>query len=293
VFTQWLVYHIASGSSFFSGAAFVLAAVGISPHARRGWARTTRNLLVAAGGILVVVSATPLPFAFYAVLCLSSLLWLAGESWQRTCSRRIVLGLRIAVSVAWSIAVLAEWPFHQRPRVSPLGNPVLGIIGDSVTAGIGGEGTVTWPQLLASRHGVVVRDHSRAGATVASSLGQAAALRDDERLVLLEIGGNDLLGDTTPAGFESRLEQLLRDVRRPGRVLVMLELPLPPFYNEYGRAQRRAAKRHGVLLVPKRVMLGVLLHGGATLDTIHLSRAGHGQMAEVVWKVIHDAYGRR
>ena len=59
--------------------------------------------------------------------------------------------------------------------------------------------------------------------------------------MLLEIGGNDLLGDTTPAGFESGLDNLLRVVSRPGRVVVMLELPLPPFFNEYGRAQRRVA----------------------------------------------------
>ena len=65
MFTQWLVYHIVSGGSFFSG-------VGCLPRGRRDFgpqhrkidrARTTRNLLVAVGGILVVVSATPLPFA--------------------------------------------------------------------------------------------------------------------------------------------------------------------------------------------------------------------------------------
>ena len=145
VFTQWLVYHIAGGGSFFSGAACLLAAVGISSRARKGWARTTRNLLVAVGGILVVVSATPLPFAFYLVLCLSTLLWLAGETRPRWTSHRIVLGLRIAVAIAWSIAVLAEWPFHRNPQVPPLGHPVLGILGDSVTAGIGGEETSPGP----------------------------------------------------------------------------------------------------------------------------------------------------
>lgn len=290
MFTQWLVYHVASGRSFFSGTACLLAAVGISPRAREGWTRRTRNLLIAVGGILVVVSATPLPSAFYPLLAISTLLWLAGETRRRRASRRIVLGLRIAVAVAWSVAMLAEWPFHQRPRVSPLGHPVLGVIGDSVTAGIDGERVITWPRLLARDHGVVVRDHSKAGATVASALRQAEALREDERLVMLEIGGNDLLGNTTPTGFESGLENLLRVVSRPGRVVVMFELPLPPSYNEYGRAQRRVARRHEVLLVPKRVMLGVLLQDGNTLDTIHLSPGGHGQMAAAVWEIVRGAY---
>ena len=70
----------------------------------------------------------------------------------------------------------------------------------------------------------------------------------------------------------------------------MLELPLPPFYNEYGRAQRRVARRHDVLLVPKRVMLGVLLQDGTTLDTIHLAEAGHGQMARRRLEIVRGAY---
>jgi acyl-CoA thioesterase-1 len=72
----------------------------------------------------------------------------------------------------------------------------------------------------------------------------------------------------------------------------MLELPLPPFYNEFGRAQRRVARRHGVLLVPRRVMLGVLLHGGSTVDSIHLSPSGHARMAEAIWGIIRGAYAR-
>ena len=46
----------------------------------------------------------------------------------------------------------------------------------------------------------------------------------------------------------------------------------------------------GVLLVPGRVLLGVLLQGGATLDSIHLSQAGHEQMADAIWTVIRGAY---
>ena len=125
---------------------------------------------------------------------------------------------------------------------------------------------------------------------MASALREAEALREDEQLVMLEIGGNDLLGNTTPAAFESGLENLLRVVSRPGRVVVMFELPLPPSYNEYGRAQRRVARRHEVLLVPKRVMLSVLLQDGATLDTIHLSQGGHGRMAVAVWEIVRGAY---
>jgi acyl-CoA thioesterase I len=44
--------------------------------------------------------------------------------------------------------------------------------------------------------------------------------------------------------------------------------------------------RHGVLLVPKRVLIGILTVDGATVDSIHLSRRGHELMSETVWKMI-------
>jgi acyl-CoA thioesterase-1 len=108
--------------------------------------------------------------------------------------------------------------------------------------------------------------------------------------VLLEIGGNDLLANTAPREFERGLNELLRAVCQPGRTVVMFELPLPPSYNQFGIIQRRCSRAHGVLLIPKRVLLGVLRADATTLDSIHLSPAGHQRMAQAVWRVIHPAF---
>ena len=295
--TRSLVYHVASGHAFFTGAACLIVAACLSPFTRGRGIRIIRNVLVLIGGTAVFVSATPLPPWAYLGLVLLTLLWLAGEVARGRLPARIVLGLRLVTALCWSAAVLAELPYHRTPRVPPLGHPTLGVIGDSVTAGISGYEAVTWPGLLAGRYGVEVRDHSQMGANVASALRQAGDLTPDERLVVLEIGGNDILGATTPVQFEAGLDALLESVRRPGRVVVMLELPLPPTYNAYGHIQRRLARRHGVLLVPKRVLLGILERGGGTLDTIHLTQEGHRQMSEAIWRVVRGAYsnggGRR
>jgi acyl-CoA thioesterase I len=105
-------------------------------------------------------------------------------------------------------------------------------------------------------------------------------------LVLVEIGGNDVLRAYRPNAFERALDALLAKLRGGGRTVVMFELPLPPFHNRYADAQRRMARRHGVLLVPKRVLIGILTSEGATVDSIHLSRRGHELMAETVWGII-------
>jgi hypothetical protein len=91
--------------------------------------------------------------------------------------------------------------------------------------------------------------------------------------------------------FERGLDVLLAKLAVGGRTVILLELPLPPFHNRYGAAQRPVARRHRVFLVPKRVLMGVLTSEGATLDTIHLSRRGHALMAETVWRIIGQAIG--
>lgn len=287
--TRWLVFHVASGQAFFSGVACLTIAVYLSARNGRGQRHRlmARNALVCLGGLLAFVSATPLPPWFNLLLLLATLLWLTCEAF----GGQLVPGLRVAAAVVWVAAALVEWPYHLAPKVPPLGHPTLGIIGDSLTAGMGESRTVTWPRILADRHGVSVRDHSLAGATVASALRQAAAMSSDERLVLLEIGGNDILGETTPSGFEKGLATLLASVCRPGRVVVMLELPLPPTYNAYGRIQRRLARQYKALLVPKRVLLGIIQGQGTTLDSIHLSRKGHQDMADAIWDAVGTAYG--
>ncbi len=288
--TRWLVFHVASGQSFFTGAVCLIVAVCLTASNAQRHIRMARNVLVCLGGIFVSVSATPLSPWFYLLLLMTSLVWLVGEACGGRVSGRLVIGLRIAAAVVWVAAGLVELPYHLSPTVPQLGHPVFGIIGDSVTAGIGAEKAVTWPRIFADRYGVVVHDHSLAGANVASALRQASFISSEERLVLLEIGGNDILGEATPAEFEAGLARLLSAVRRPGRVVVMLELPLPPTYNAYGRIQRRLAREYNALLVPKRILLGVLQRQGTTLDTIHLAKAGHQAMADAVWNVVRAAY---
>ncbi len=110
-----------------------------------------------------------------------------------------------------------------------------------------------------------------------------------DSLVLAEIGGNDVLRANRPEAFERGLDVLLAKLCEGGRTVVMFELPLPPFHNRYGEVQRRLASRHGVQLIPKRVLMGLLRTDGATVDGIHLSARGHELLAETVWGIIGRA----
>jgi acyl-CoA thioesterase-1 len=192
----------------------------------------------------------------------------------------------------WVTAAVLEGRYLLTPTIEAANQPALWIIGDSVSAGTGNPKTETWPRVLARKYSVVVHDHSQVGATVATALHRLDKEPLGHGLLLLEIGGNDLLGTTTAANFEDRLDSLLAEVCQPGRTVLMFELPLPPFCNQYGMAQRRLAARHRVILIPKRVFAEVLTTSDATLDGVHLSQQGHDLMAETVWSIIGPAYSK-
>jgi len=286
---EWIIYLFGSGAVFFLGIASIWAGLVIfALFGRRGW-HAFATLVAITGLLLVALSATPLPYWLYALAGTATLLWIVAERRTRgwLAARRNVL--RGFVVAAWSVAIAFELPFHLLSTLHADGAPKLFIIGDSVTAGMGGE-KETWPRMLASSRPVEVADLSMAGATVASAMRQADGLPQEGGLVLLEIGGNDLLGSTSAVDFERGLERLLERVCVPGRNVLMFELPLPPFCNEYVRIQRQLASKHGVMLVPKRVFAAVLTAAGATLDSVHLDQFGHERMADVVWNLIRLAY---
>jgi lysophospholipase L1-like esterase len=101
-------------------------------------------------------------------------------------------------------------------------------------------------------------------------------------VVLVELGGNDLLGGTDPDAFARDLRSLLRAVAVGERRVVMFELPLLPFQNGYGRIQRRVCAEHGVDLLPRSLLAGAIALPGNARDGLHLSQQGHEWLADRV-----------
>lgn len=285
----WLLYLFGGGLIFFVGIALVLLGVAVLAAARGKWKRRAATIAALLGALAVALSATPVSYLWYAVAAVAALTWLVGERTQGAWLARRRKWWRAAVVAAGLCGVALELPYQFAPRIETPARPTLYVIGDSVAAGTSADDRGTWPRLLASS-GVEVRDLARAGATTAGALEQAKQLPDRGGLVLLEIGGNDLLGSTTAAQFERDLDRLLSAAARPGRAVAMFELPLPPLRNEYGRVQRRLAAKHRAALIPKRLFIAVLTTDGATLDSIHLSPQGHRQMAALVRSLIEPSH---
>ena len=283
---NWVVFQIASGRVFFVAVALLVAAVGlrssVAPRLRRG---ATWCLLM--GLISLSVSAAPLPIWAYAVILLS-----IAAGWGAS---RFGANAATATATATSALALLGVGLHEvRYQIMPVLTAVHGrqiaVIGDSITAGHGeSDLTRKWPAILRDRHGVAVEDFSKAGATAASA---AQGLEQESiaaPVVIVEIGGNDFLGGGSVEDFEEGLEALLKAVCEPGRQVVMFELPIPPLFEGFGRVQRTCASRHGVALIPKRILLSVIEAADATVDSLHLTQQGQDRMAAVVWALLEPA----
>lgn len=244
------------------------------------------SLSLIVGLIAIAISSSAISYWLYGAACICTVLWVASQFKQGSRKK----WPRWLFVVAWAACAAAELPYHLSPTLNPATSRSLTVIGDSVSAGMGGNDKAeTWPSIFGSQHDVRMQDLSHAGETAKSALKRTQKIPVTGSVVLIEIGGNDLLGSTSTSQFEDDLDALLSHLEHHDRQLVMLELPLPPFCHTWGKIQRQQAAKHGVALVPKRVFYSVLAGEASTLDSIHLSQAGHKKMADKIWNAISKA----
>lgn len=279
---DWFLYHFVSGQACWSGFGLLLVAWLLSWQSRSRFVARSRSWCLVLGITAIVLSATPLPIVLALVCCVLLGVWLwcdRSPVSETSASSLKIARLRWLILLSWCVCVAFEWPHHISPRFNREAAREWAVIGDSLSAEFG-EGT-PWPAHLARHERLSIHNLAVAGATARSAMQQLEELKAG-CFVLVEIGGNDLLGSTSASQFESDLDQLLSALKNRKHDIVMFELPLPPWGYQYGVAQRRLARRHEFALIPKRILADVLTTPGATNDGLHLSQLGHAKLASHV-----------
>ncbi len=231
---------------------------------------TLRRVVAGLGILLVLLSATPLS-------------WPVATAWGvagvLTARRPTVLRASLFTLVTLGIAAQeAATILRPLPPVPPEAS--IAVLGDSLSASQSPH-QPNWPEHFAklSRGRQHVDNLAEPGATVADAVVQGEKIPAGTDVVLILIGGNDLLAGTAVAEFERQLERLLAATCRPGRTVYLIELPLIPFKSGYGLAQRRLSQKHGAVLVTKRVLSRLLARLDSTTDGLHLSEVGSRRLA--------------
>jgi acyl-CoA thioesterase-1 len=283
------VWFCAAGRTFFPGISLLIVSAILPSYRQKLWGKIIRDTFIVLGVLLVFLSATPLNIWIYITWLITFFAFFLITI-LRPRSVIILKLPRIVFLCSFIAAFILEIPFHHKTKISQNNFKTFYVIGDSVSAGIGGKNERTWPKVLKDEHGIDVIDLSIGGATVTSALKQASQLELSDAVVFIEIGGNDLFNHTPYNLFEKNLAEILKKAIDSGRKAVMLELPLRPFDIEYGMIQRKLAKRYNVILVPKEFMASVFMEKSATVDLVHLSAKGHQLMADKVWALLKDSF---
>ena len=169
------------------------------------------------------------------------------------------------------------------PDVANLDNPGTTIVcrGDSITAGVGvGEGEA-YPDLLAGRLGADVVNAGVSGNTAEDGLARVEeALENDPWLVIVELGGNDILRRVPPERTERALRGILDRLlaARVVPVLVEVEAPLAA---SYGKVFERIGEDYEIPVV-EDVLGEILTDPDLKSDSIHPNALGQRVLAEAL-----------
>lgn len=273
--------YFASGESLYLGAALLVLVIAVSPFVKRTWLLRMRNVGTWLALAMILMACPPFALVVDLIFVTALVLWFIASNrssgrWLR--SRYPATAVLLAL-----LLVLTEIEFSHRKMPIITGKPGdhLVVIGDSISSGIDPR-IPAWPLVLQQANGIAVRNLARPGAQSSEGVTMAEKLTPEDHVVLIEIGGNDLLEGVPSDEFGRALDALLSKVMAPGRTVVMFELPLFPHKMAYGRIQRGLAAKYGVWLIPKRFFVEVIGGANATSDGLHLSDAGTHRMAALV-----------
>ena len=169
------------------------------------------------------------------------------------------------------------------PNLDSAGKTIV-CLGDSITAGVGADGGNTYPQRLAELLGVPVVNAGVPGDTAAQGRARLPAVfARDPWLVIVELGGNDLLGRVPVERTEADLAAIVEAVLDAGAVplLVAVDNPVPLLGGHLGEVYDRVGDRYGVPVVDG-VLRDILADRSLKSDEIHPNAAGYATLAEAV-----------
>jgi lysophospholipase L1-like esterase len=184
--------------------------------------------------------------------------------------------MRAAPAVALAAALLTACG-AEVPNLDSAGSTIV-CLGDSITAGVGAPRGAGYPALLEAALGVEVIDHGVPGDTSADGRARlAAALTADPWLVVVELGGNDLLRRRPLESTEADLGAIVEGVLAAGAVPMLVEVR-GPFGGRYGDMFDRLGERYGVPVVDG-VLADVLADRSLKSDAIHPNADGYAVIA--------------
>ncbi len=174
------------------------------------------------------------------------------------------------------------------PKLSS--HDVIVAFGDSLTHGTGASTDDAYPAVLAALTGRTVINAGVPGDTTSSGLARLPAVLDEykPRLVLLCLGGNDMLRKQPEAATENNLRLLIKTIRSSGAEVVLIGVPEPRLFGGTPDFYARLAEEMQLPLEAD-IFNEVLKDNRLKADPIHANAAGYRLVAERLAELLREA----
>jgi acyl-CoA thioesterase-1 len=191
--------------------------------------------------------------------------------------------------------------FEKKEIKAPIINssrPKIIAFGDSLTAGFGLSEKESYPYLLQERLKAEGYDFEvvNAGVSGDTSLGGLDRAdwvfeQDNEKIVILELGANDLLRGTSVAKMRANLDQIIRKAKAKNLKVLLCGMLAPPtmgaeYQREYTRTFPELAAEHKVAFLPFLLENVALDRELNQADGIHPNPKGTRIMADNIYNAL-------
>ena len=191
----------------------------------------------------------------------------------------LLRSLAFALSLSAVIACGEKPP--QIPRLGP--DDVVLAFGDSLTYGTGASPEEAYPNVLAKLINRNVVGAGVPGETTADGLERLPAVLDEvkPRLLLLCMGGNDMLRRMDSASIESNLRAMVQLAKSRGIGVVLIGVPEPALFGGTAAVYGKLALDQRVPLEGK-ILHEVLFDKELKADQIHPNARGYRRIAQAL-----------
>ena len=177
------------------------------------------------------------------------------------------------------------------PTVAKLASTdVVLAFGDSLTYGTGAKAEDSYPVVLGQLIGRTVVRSGVPGEQTAGGLERLPDVLDEHKpkLVIVCLGGNDMLRKGTPADIEANLRKILAVIKSRGLDVMLIGVPTPTLIANPPEFYSRLAKEFAIPYEGD-IITSVLYKADLKSDPIHPNAAGYRKVAEAVAQLMRNA----
>jgi acyl-CoA thioesterase-1 len=186
--------------------------------------------------------------------------------------------LAIGLVTVAAIAYVRSGP----PRAAtPTSGENIIAFGDSLVAGRGASAGRDFVSILSHRLRVPIINAGRSGDTSETALARVDrdVLSRNPKVVLVLLGGNDILRRVPQQDTFKNLATIVERIRRRGSAVVVVGVSVGFFTDSYNDAYEELARGASAALVPD-ILAGIIGRSDLMSDQIHPNDRGYAMMAD-------------